>query len=73
PVVLRIAIAGIGFAWISGATLDLLRARGRAWRARAIGHVVACAAGVVAVAYLALTGGGLLDLLAETVRFGPGA
>ena len=73
PVVVRIALAGIAFAWISGATLDLLRARGRTWRARALVHVVACAGGVVAVAYLALTGSGLLDLLAETVRFGPGA
>jgi hypothetical protein len=62
PVVLRIALAGIAFAWISGATLDLLRARGRAWKARAGGHVALCALGVVAVAYLALAGAGLLDL-----------
>jgi hypothetical protein len=73
PVVLRIALAGIALAWLSGATLDLLRARGRAWKARAVGHVVVCALGIVAVAYLALTGGGLLDLLAETVKFGPDA
>jgi hypothetical protein len=66
PVVLRIAVAGIALAWLSGATLDLLRARRRAWKARAVLHVVACAVGVIAVAYLALTGGGLLDLLSDT-------
>lgn len=63
PVVLWISLAGIALAWLSGATLDLLRARGRAWKARAVGHVVICALGVLAVGYLALTGGGLLDLL----------
>ena len=63
PAVLRIALAGIALAWLSGATLDLLRARDRAWKARAIGHVAVCATGVLAVAYLALISGGLLDLL----------
>jgi hypothetical protein len=62
PAVLWISVAGIALAWLSGATLDLLRAPGRAWKARAIGHVVGCALGVVAVAYLALGGAGLLDL-----------
>jgi len=71
PAVLRIAITGIGLAWISGATLDLLRARGRATRLRSLGHIALCALGVVAVAYIALAGSGLLDMLAETVRFGP--
>ncbi|MEP6865678.1 MAG: hypothetical protein ABJE66_33980 [Deltaproteobacteria bacterium] len=63
PAVVRIALAGVGLAWLSGATLDLLRARDRAWKARAVAHVVLCAIGVVAVAYLALTAGGLLELL----------
>jgi tetratricopeptide (TPR) repeat protein len=63
PVVVWISLAGIALAWLSGATLDLLRARGRAWKSRAIAHVVICAAGIVAVGYLALTSGGLLDLL----------
>jgi len=71
PAVVRIALTGIALAWLSGATLELVRARDRPWKARAVGHVVVCAIGVVAVAYLALTSGGLIDLLAETVRFGP--
>ena len=71
PAVLRIAVTGIALAWISGATLDLLRARGRATRLRSVAHVALCALGVVAIAYLALAGSGLLDMLSETVRFGP--
>jgi hypothetical protein len=73
PAVLRISIAGVVLAWLSGATLDLLRTRGRQVRARAIAHVLACAIAVVAVAYIALTHDNLIDLLAETVRFGPDA
>jgi hypothetical protein len=72
PAVLRISIAGVALAWLSGATLDTLRARGRAFRARAIVHVVLCAIGVVAIGYIAITRDNLLDLLAETVKFGPG-
>jgi tetratricopeptide (TPR) repeat protein len=71
PAVLRIAITGIVLAWISGATLDLLRTRGRAMRLRSLGHIALCALGVIAVAYIALAGSGLLDMLAETVHFGP--
>jgi len=71
PAVLRIAIAGIVLAWISGATLDLLRARGRRWRLRAALHIGLCAIGVCAIAYIAVTGNGLLDMLIETVKFGP--
>jgi tetratricopeptide (TPR) repeat protein len=63
PAVLQIALAGLALAWLSGATLDLLRSRGRAWKARAIAHVLICALGVLAVGYLAVTSGGLLDLL----------
>jgi hypothetical protein len=72
PAVLRISIVGLALAWLSGAALDLARARGRSVRARAIGHVVACAVGVIAIGYIAVTRDGLLDMLAETVRFGPG-
>lgn len=71
PAVLRIAVTGIALAWISGATLDLLRARARRWRMRAALHVALCAIGVCAIAYIALTGNGLLDMLVETVKFGP--
>jgi len=66
PAVLRIAIAGIAAAWLSGAALDQLRAHDRAWKRRAVLHVALCALAVVAVAYLALTSGGLLDLVSDT-------
>jgi tetratricopeptide (TPR) repeat protein len=73
PAVLRISLVGLALAWLSGASLDLLRARGRAVRLRAVVHVLACAVGVIAMGYIAMTREGLLDTLAETVRFGPGA
>jgi tetratricopeptide (TPR) repeat protein len=73
PAVLRISLVGLALAWLSGATLDLLRSRNRAVRMRALVHVAACAIGVLAIGYIAMTHDGLLDMLAETVRFGPGA
>jgi hypothetical protein len=65
PAVVRISLAGIVLAWLSGATLELLRARGRHMRLRAVGHVALCAAGVLASAYLAIRSSGLLDLFAS--------
>jgi len=73
PAVLRISVVGLALAWLSGAALDLLRVRGRAMRARSLVHVAACAIGVLAIGYIAMTRDGLLDMLAETVKFGPGA
>lgn len=73
PAVLRIMTTGIALAWLSGATLELLRTNGRPLRARSIAHIVACTIGVVAIAYIAMTRDGLLDMLIETVRFGPEA
>jgi hypothetical protein len=66
PAVTRISLVGIVLAWISGAALEL-----RPGRCRALLHVVACALGVLGVAYIALTHDGLIDMLIETVRFGP--
>jgi hypothetical protein len=71
PAVATISAGGVVLTWLSGATLERLRARGRPRRLRAVGHVVACLAGVAALAYVALTRDGLLDALIETVRFGP--
>ena len=73
PAVLRISIVGVLAAWVSGVALDLLRSRDRPVRARAIAHVIACAVAVVSMGYIAMTRDGLLDMLAETVKFGPGA
>ncbi len=73
PAIAQISIGGIGFAWISGATLDLLRARGRKTHLRSILHIALCAAAAVAIGYLAIVRGGLVELLAETVEAGPGS
>jgi tetratricopeptide (TPR) repeat protein len=66
PAVTRISLVGLALAWLSGAALEL-----RPGRLRAVLHVIACVAGVLAVAYIALTHDGLIDMLIETVRFGP--
>ncbi len=71
PAVAQISIAGIVLAWLSGITLDLLRARGRGHRLRAVAHVLACAIGAVSIGYIAIVHGELVELLAETVQAGP--
>jgi len=71
PAVTLICIGGLVFAWMSGATLERLRAVGRPLRARALGHVAMCALGVAALGYIALTRDGLVELLVDTVQFGP--
>jgi hypothetical protein len=73
PAVAQITGAGIAAAWLSGITLDLLRARGRRVHARSLAHIVACGAAAVAIGYIAIVHGELIDLLAETVQAGPGA
>ncbi|HUS31778.1 MAG TPA: hypothetical protein VMZ53_24920 [Kofleriaceae bacterium] len=72
PAVLRISLAGLTAAYLSGLTLDLLRLRGRPVRMRSTIHVIACAFGIVAIGYIAITRDGLLDMLVETVKYGPG-
>ena len=71
PVVAAIAVCGTILSWISGATLDLLRQRGRAVRARAVAHVVCCFTAAVALGYIMIIRGDLLALLIETVQAGP--
>jgi tetratricopeptide (TPR) repeat protein len=73
PAVLWISVGGLVLAWLSGTALDLLRTRQRPVRARAIAHVLVVMLGVISVGYIAVTRDGLLDSLAETVKFGPGA
>ena len=73
PAVAAISVGGVILAWLSGATLERLRSRGRPHRLRGAVHVVLCLAGVAALAYIALTRDGLIDALIETVRFGPEA
>lgn len=71
PAVARISVVGLVLTWISGATLDTLRARGRSIRLRAIAHVIAVAAAVLAVGYIAVMRDGLMDMFVETLRYGP--
>ncbi len=71
PAVAQISGVGVAFAWLSGTTLDMLRSRGRPARLRSVLHVLACAAGAVAIGYIAIVHGGLVELLAETVQAGP--
>ena len=63
PAVTRISLVGLVLAWLSGAALDLLRARGRATRARSLVHVAACVLGVVAIAYISINHDNLIDLI----------
>ncbi|HSD91074.1 MAG TPA: hypothetical protein VLB44_26310 [Kofleriaceae bacterium] len=72
PAVARISGVGLVFSWISGLTLDLLRARDRSVRVRAILHIAICLIAVVAIGYIAITRDGLVDMLADTMRYGPG-
>jgi len=71
PAVTVIATGGLALTWLSGATLERLRTTGRPGRLRGVAHGIACVIGVAALAYIALTRDHLLDLLIETVRFGP--
>jgi hypothetical protein len=71
PAVATITLGGLALTWLSGATLDQLRARGRAHRLRSIAHAIACLVVVAALGYISLHRDQLLDLLVETVRFGP--
>ena len=66
PAVTRISLVGLALAWLSGSALEL-----RPGRVRALANVLACLVGVLAIAYIAVTRDGLIDMLIETVRFGP--
>jgi hypothetical protein len=71
PAVAVISAGGVALTWLSGSALEQLRATGRPRGLRAAGHVLACLAGVAALAYIALVRDNLLDALIETVRLGP--
>lgn len=71
PAVATISIGGVALTWLSGATLERLRAHDRPRRLRSLAHVLACLVGIAALGYIAMTRDHLLDMLIETVRFGP--
>ena len=69
PAVAIVTIGGVCVAWLSGAALAA--APQPCGPGRAAGHIIGSLAAVFALCYIALHRGHLLDLLIETVRFGP--
>jgi hypothetical protein len=68
PAVLAICIGGVALTWLSGAGLA---AAAPASRRRIAVHVVLCAVAAAALAAVAVLRGGLVEIIFETVRFGP--
>ena len=67
-----IALGGAVVAWLSGATLDAVRAlRGRVGAPRAIGQGLLAVLAIAAIAYLAVDHDHLIDLVIGTWREGP--
>ena len=71
PAVALISIGGIAIAWLSGAALVAAKARGKPVRARVAGHVAASLIAIAGLVYVALTRHDLIEMVIETVRFGP--
>lgn len=71
PAVCTLSIGGIVLAWISGTTLELLRAARRAIGIRAAMQVVLCIVVIASLGCIALTRDGLLEIVIDTVQFGP--
>lgn len=71
PAVIVLTLGGIAFAWISGITLELMRAHRRPLGLRAVINVTLCFAATCGLVFIVLTHGDLLDMMIETVRFGP--
>jgi TolA-binding protein len=69
PAVAIVTGGGMAVAWLSGA--GLAAAPQPCGPMRAAGHVIASLTAVLALCYIALHRGHLLDLIIETVRFGP--
>jgi tetratricopeptide (TPR) repeat protein len=71
PAVAVLSFGGLALAWISGITLELLRKKRRPLRLRAAVNIALCFAAVVGLVYITLTHGDLLEMMIETVQFGP--
>ena len=71
PAVTALAIGGVVLAWLSGATLDTLRDRGRPVKLRAMLHIILSILAVAAIGYIVLTRDNLIDMVIETAQFGP--
>nr|MDQ3369596.1 hypothetical protein [Myxococcota bacterium] len=71
PAVFVLSGGGLALGWLSGATLELLRTRRRAVGLRAALHVVGCLIATCALVYIVLTHDNLLEMMIETIQFGP--
>ncbi|MBA3393286.1 MAG: hypothetical protein H0T89_11610 [Deltaproteobacteria bacterium] len=71
PAVLIVSIGGLVLAWLSGITLEHLRARRRRVGLRAVLHIALCLVAVVGLVYIVLMHDNLLEMVIETVKFGP--
>jgi tetratricopeptide (TPR) repeat protein len=71
PAVFALSFGGVVLAWISGLTLELLRTQRKPIGLRGLVHAALCFGAVVALAYITLTHNDLLDMVIETVQFGP--
>ena len=71
PAVSIVAAGGLVTAWVSGAGLQLRRVDGRRPVAAVLVHVVASAAVVIGLTYLAIYYTGLLTAVLDTLRDGP--
>lgn len=72
PAVAIMCGGALALAWLSGAALDCARARGAGrHRLRVLAHTAAVSLAVLALCYIAVQRGHLVDMLLETVRFGP--
>jgi hypothetical protein len=71
PAVVLICLGGLAISWLSGATLASARRAARDSPRRTLLHLLGCFAAVLSLAYLAIVGTGLLDLLISTIQLGP--
>lgn len=71
PAVALLCGVGAALSWLSGAGLDAARRRALPNRARPLVHAAAAVIAVLALSYIALHRGHLVDMILETVRFGP--
>lgn len=72
PAVTMVSAGGLILTWLSGTALAAGEPRGR-WpgRSRVLAHAAAMVVAVVALCYIALHRNRLIDMIIDTVRFGP--
>jgi hypothetical protein len=71
PACAIILSGGLAFTWLSGAGLAAARTAGVLSRTRVVAHAMSTVAATIAFCYIALHRTRLVDLIVETVQFGP--